>query len=930
MVAGMSVMRTGKVIAQSGDDSFEENDTAATAKSISPGLYEQLAWRDEDWYRISWNQSGTLMVGMAFSNGDGNLDMELYRSDMIKIGESKSTTDNEYLRLDNLGTGDYLLRVFAPQNQVNDYGLLIMRGNNAVMKTVNTDNDWYLPPGVRRDADSGFFRFGANFNSEYPNEKIPVSAAGDSAFSWKVLNPEDGVYRFDLLWNKIDYLRGLQGNYPLGLRIMSGEIDKVPDWVIQKYNPPIATFKGTNSSFDVTYVSPRDPGVEKEYLKFVKALGASGIPQDPLVVFAYIHGISYSRGEELGLTADDKQTAINVFGLSSDVYRNWAIKRIDAWADAFSGVEYKLMWVGKEGSLGYPTASAAIVQHVLDRGASFREGIIEKYYFWIDYAGSTGQKLVHDPYGTTSPLYETYFQTDLNFPVINQRRARGDENENYSLWGTTVAERKHGWLMSNFRAMTQHDRFLYITSYNYDLNPPFSDYVQKSMGKTVDTSRDAWVFLNEGYKRDVLDGQPRDLAMKNFEKYLYQRDLPNARTVAVEKVYRPDPGRDTLRNPPWGSGDAYNLVARRTDRVNGNNRMDFAVEDRFINNQPGLVLLKVTYKDNNSGRWHVQYDGGNLGILSTASVSGSNSGQWKTVTWVLDEAAFGGGLPNGQDLAIVTESGDVTVKYVRLIKWSEGAGGGSLPTVTPLQGKQYDLLTTGIKPILDGQIDEYGRANEIRLTQTETGSNGSYWLLWDNGALYVGVDVNDQNLNAIADNGGRLWEDDSLELMLDVGEQGGTTRDNNDFKFLVNVLNKQRTEQGTSLSNIAFESAVVVKGTVNDNSDVDEGYEMEMRIPWAEMGISAPQAGDNWGLEIVLDDRDGAGVRYTAAWSNSDGGDMNGPVGWGGMTFNGEKAGINFGAMAKLLLRNWLASLGDQNGDGKVNSWDWGKVISNL
>ncbi|MEJ2555440.1 MAG: PPC domain-containing protein [Anaerolineae bacterium] len=328
------------------DDSFEENDTSDTAKMLPPGLYGRLTCLDDDWYQIQLDKKAMLTVAVAFGHADGNIDLQLFLSDgSTRIAESTSTTDDEYIRIPDLYAGNYLLRIYAPQNQSNDYGLAIVLNGDSLVQIEDTDNDWYLPPGVKRDPDSGFFRFGLS----NPSPELPVLSGGDNQWSWKTLNPAEGVYRFDLIQKKIDELQGTP--YVLGMRIHCSEREKVPDWVIQKYNPPIVTFTG--GKYEIEYVSPWHPDVEAEFLKFVIALGQTGIPQNPRVVFAYIHGISSSRGEELGLKSVDKTKAEQYFGLTPEVYRNWAIKRIDAWADAFSGVEYKLMWVGKEDSLGY-------------------------------------------------------------------------------------------------------------------------------------------------------------------------------------------------------------------------------------------------------------------------------------------------------------------------------------------------------------------------------------------------------------------------------------------------------------------------------------------------------------------------------------------------------------------------------------------------
>jgi len=659
-----------RIAFQAADDSFEENDTSGAAKVLQTGLYGQLTCRDDDWYKIELDEKVTLTIAVAFNHTDGNIDIQLFQSDgLTKMAESISITDNEHIRLADLNAGTYLLKVYSPQNQPNDYGLAIVFNNAGLAQIESTDNDWYLPPGVKRDRDSGFYKLGL----KNPSYKIPILSPGGWVWSWKDLNPGEGIYRFDKIQNKIKEVEGTP--YAIGLRIKCSQREFIPDWVVQKHNPPVVTFTGGSS--DLPYVSPWHPGVEAEFYKFIDALGKTGIPKHPQIVFSQIHGFSSSQGEELNLQGEDFQKAVNHFGLTPDVYYNWAIRRINAWLKAFEGVEYKLMWSGHEESLrryvgdAYCQASSNVVKYALEHGIGFRGGIIEMYYgerFARDE--STGQGLVP----SVDNFFHMYRNTSLDFPVIAERRANGDENEEY--WcgiGTsdTLPQKRHRWLMSNLWALTMGVRFQYAVDNAYDLDPAFSEYVQKSMGKTVDNSLDGWVFLNEGYKVHHINGRWRDIVVKNLERFLYQRDFPGAKTVAVEKVYRGRAGGENMSNPPWEGNNYFDYVARRTDRANGNDRMYFDVEDRFIHNEPQTILLKTTYKDDNNARWHVEYDAGPDGILSTSTVTGADDGQWKTATFILSRAAFAGQLPYEQDLTIVTETDDVTVKYVRIIKWSQ-------------------------------------------------------------------------------------------------------------------------------------------------------------------------------------------------------------------------------------------------------------------
>jgi hypothetical protein len=548
-----------------------------------------------------------------------------------------------------------------------------------LIQTEETDNDWFLPADVERSPDSGFYQLGLLT----PTDKIPIYCRG-GIWNWEDFNPIEGEYRFDIIQDKLDELRNTP--YSLCLRIKCSEVGTannpvVPSWVITKYNLPTITLTG--GKYDVQIIPSWHDGVEAEFTKFLDALGQTNIQNDPKLVFAQIHGISSSRGEELNLQSSHDYQVVEAEGFSAQEYKNWAIKRIDAWANAFNGVEYKLLWSGREDSLSwtrgdaYDQASSEITEYVINKGASFRGGIIELYFGpRFNKPESTGQRLVKDPYGSTSPYYETYIETDLDFPIITEQRMNGEENEEYwsgdgetGKWGDTLAQRRHRWLVSNLMSLTLGVNVSYSTTYAYNLNPTFSDYVQKSFGKTVETSRDAFAFLFEGYTGQRVDGAWRSaVKVKNIERYLYQRDLPGATTIAVEKFYRKNAGNDGL----WGDNPKYDQVARRTDLANGNDRMYFDVEDRFIHRTPQSALLKITYKDNSNCQWYLQFSTDTGGEYNSDKVTCANDGKWKTATFNIENIPFLDQLSSyGQDFAIVAENEDVTVKYVRIIKQDE-------------------------------------------------------------------------------------------------------------------------------------------------------------------------------------------------------------------------------------------------------------------
>ncbi|NEP61235.1 MAG: S8 family serine peptidase, partial [Symploca sp. SIO2G7] len=114
------------------DDSYEENDTIATAYDL--GNQEQT-WlsniaglglqADQDWYRIDVTPGyENLVVDLQFNHALGDLDLEVYDAAGNFVTSSNSTTDNESINTLLPGSGTYYLLVDGyPGNTLNTYDL---------------------------------------------------------------------------------------------------------------------------------------------------------------------------------------------------------------------------------------------------------------------------------------------------------------------------------------------------------------------------------------------------------------------------------------------------------------------------------------------------------------------------------------------------------------------------------------------------------------------------------------------------------------------------------------------------------------------------------------------------------------------------------------------------------------------------------------
>lgn len=108
------------------DDSYEENDSQASARSlgsIAESLtLDNLVMADAaDWYRFDLTRlPGTATIITAeFTHDLGDIDMELYNQQGIRLAYSDSASDGESLYLEQLATGTYFLRVYGYRGAFN-------------------------------------------------------------------------------------------------------------------------------------------------------------------------------------------------------------------------------------------------------------------------------------------------------------------------------------------------------------------------------------------------------------------------------------------------------------------------------------------------------------------------------------------------------------------------------------------------------------------------------------------------------------------------------------------------------------------------------------------------------------------------------------------------------------------------------------------
>lgn len=183
-------------------------------------------------------------------------------------------------------------------------------------------------------------------------------------------------------------------------------------------------------------------------------------------------------------------------------------------------------------------------------------------------------------------------------------------------------------------------------------------------------------------------------------------------------------------------------------------------------------------------------------------------------------------------------------------------------------------------------------------------------LLWDDRYLYVAAEIAGPNLWAeMTKHDSPLYQENAFEFFID------PNGDNHEYyEFEINARNttwdlflpRPYRDGGQGISDweiLGLQSAVRLDGTLNDPSDTDIGWTVEIAVPWFALGEQArrpvpPHAGDQWRMNFTRVEtplaRDGSGYRKIAgqpsrvfSWARQYVMDIHRPETWGYVQFEG-------------------------------------------
>ena len=500
--------------------------------------------------------------------------------------------------------------------------------------------DWSLPTTVR-PSPHALVRYGGDAKVKYPGRRVR-----EIRWTWSRLEPQEGKFDFEPLRREIRKAADAGWDVKLYLlasvwtRQLHPDASKTPEWMkrswsaprwLAKYDIPRITEplpRGSRRPFRIVNLDVLHPEYHNRYVRMLKALGDSGIPKLKALRVVYVTFMSASNGEE-GEGPHDP-------GPRTERYR----RRLKAWADAFKGNERKLCVVGS-GGFGSKLHQEHL-KYAYSLGLGQRSGFVEMYLFHVANP-ALGQSI--DPGG--------YLVVDESCPPIRDNRVFGDENEEYhEAWTGRFGPLKsftYRYHHSMLRAIQMRRNYLMLSDWTPD--PHLLAFVAMQLGRTVADTPDAWCRLRQSTAR-------RGGVVKNFERWLHQRDAPGARTTPCIKVPAP---MQRGHHPEH----LYDYNARRTDAAAGNTKITFAVDDRFMSAGPHKVAVKVTYLDAAGVAWSLAYTTPAGPARRTVRCGGTET--LKTATFFLDDACFPGRKMDA-DFAIEAVKGDVPVCMVRIIR----------------------------------------------------------------------------------------------------------------------------------------------------------------------------------------------------------------------------------------------------------------------
>ncbi len=171
------------------------------------------------------------------------------------------------------------------------------------------------------------------------------------------------------------------------------------------------------------------------------------------------------------------------------------------------------------------------------------------------------------------------------------------------------------------------------------------------------------------------------------------------------------------------------------------------------------------------------------------------------------------------------------------------------------------------------------------------------YTTWDDYYFYAGFQVRDPNvISTNTTSTSQPQQDDDIEVFFETNDARATTRTPQTYQMAVSAANGAyfSVGNGTRVPQAkvvyTYKYAAQVDGTLNNPTDTDVGYTVEVAIPWQELGLAGPpKDGTTWGFNVISRDRDSTATPATRFFSLSPdvqgAADVQNPSKWSHLTF---------------------------------------------
>ncbi|HUU30013.1 MAG TPA: carbohydrate-binding family 9-like protein [archaeon] len=228
------------------------------------------------------------------------------------------------------------------------------------------------------------------------------------------------------------------------------------------------------------------------------------------------------------------------------------------------------------------------------------------------------------------------------------------------------------------------------------------------------------------------------------------------------------------------------------------------------------------------------------------------------------------------------------------------AGGSKAAAAT----HHYTVRRTPSPINVDGRLDEpvWSKAEPIKLVLKNNGEPKQATtarIVWDDKYIYFAWDCEDSHIwSTMKKRDEPLYNEEVVEVFVDP--------DGDKYSYLELEVNPLNTlwdgfilnDNGKLTGILAWNSfeikwAVHLEGTLNDPSDRDKGWSVELALPFSDIYTapnSPPEAGDHWRVNLYrIDLPDGAGKPgEPSAWSPVSGRSFHDPDRFGEVVFSDE------------------------------------------